>query len=711
MIKFKSISLQNFLSFGNKPTTIQLDTDIISMIVGENKDVGSSGYSKNGVGKSTIFQALTWVLFNQGISNIKQDGFINLTNKKNMFVDLELEVNGIDIKIRRGRKPNICEITRNGKPYTLDSISNNDEAIKKLLGIDIDIFLNTFVLTNNTIFMNMKGAEQRNFMERLLALHILSDRANSLKLKGKDNAVEIKLEEQNKIHIEQSNEKTSIQINNLIAQQKQWSSNKEIKILGMENELDLLKSIDIKASLKNIIDKESIESKIKIIDDQMKDIDNEIDKQKSKYELDKSNKLSDINKKCSNSSIEISNDKWNKTETIKDTENNKLEELNHYKTDISNISSGINEKHSELTIVVNDLKNEINNQSSLKSGKCPYCLQDFTSKHKVHDIESNIKNLETRNSSIVTDTEKLLKEESTLKEEYQQKQGDIKKETHALIDSLNQETEKLINGINDAKTNDTKLVKEQYDNDMTLLSETYNKNMISLRKNKSILLNTIPEIIHTQKECHKIISDIGHTEKELKQERNNIDNPYTNQINILKKDIEEYSNVKLSSMKEYEDHYKLLIKLLTDNKSFLRKNILDQYIPYINQKINGYLEQLESSHRIIINNDLSVDLEYMKKMISYGNLSNGERLRVNVAVSLSFRDLLSLSGCQTNLLCIDELLDSGGDSSFFYNVFKLLKNRQKESIFIISHRDELISEVDKVITIIKERGFSSIQQS
>jgi len=76
-IKFKKLSIQNFLSFGQKPTVVDLDSSTNTLIVGENRDVGSEGYSKNGVGKSTIFQALTWVIYNEGISSIKQDAFVN----------------------------------------------------------------------------------------------------------------------------------------------------------------------------------------------------------------------------------------------------------------------------------------------------------------------------------------------------------------------------------------------------------------------------------------------------------------------------------------------------------------------------------------------------------------------------------------------------------------------------------------------------------
>ena len=118
----------------------------------------------------------------------------------------------------------------------------------------------------------------------------------------------------------------------------------------------------------------------------------------------------------------------------------------------------------------------------------------------------------------------------------------------------------------------------------------------------------------------------------------------------------------------------ILCPSLTDNKSFVRKNLLDQYVPYINQRISHYTEQLDLPHRVVINNDLTVDMTYMTKSVSYGNMSNGERGRLNFSVSMAFRDLLSVSGHNFNLLGIDELLDNGIDQSGFHAIFKTLKD-------------------------------------
>ena len=152
-----------------------------------------------------------------------------------------------------------------------------------------------------------------------------------------------------------------------------------------------------------------------------------------------------------------------------------------------------------------------------------------------------------------------------------------------------------------------------------------------------------------------------------------------------------------------------MVKLLTDNKSFIRKNLIDQYIPFINDHISHYLQILDLPHRIEINSDLTVSIIYMNEKLSYGGLSNGEKNRVNLAVSLAFRSFIADSINTFNFIGIDELLDNGLDSSGFYGVFKILKNMKNTSVFLISHREELITEADSVITVKKQHGFSTIE--
>ena len=104
MLRFISLTLRNFMSFGNQTTVIQLDRPGTTLIVGEDMDNTSNGQGANGVGKTTIVNALAYAVYDKPISNISKDNLVNNINKKNMEVSIVFEKTGMFYMIRRVRK-------------------------------------------------------------------------------------------------------------------------------------------------------------------------------------------------------------------------------------------------------------------------------------------------------------------------------------------------------------------------------------------------------------------------------------------------------------------------------------------------------------------------------------------------------------------------------------------------------------------------------
>ena len=102
MITFKKVRFKNFLSFGNKFTEINLDTHHNTCIIG-----------KNGSGKSSFMDAITYALFNKAYRPINKPQLINSVNEKDCLVEIEFSIGNIDWKVRRGQKPAIFEIYKN----------------------------------------------------------------------------------------------------------------------------------------------------------------------------------------------------------------------------------------------------------------------------------------------------------------------------------------------------------------------------------------------------------------------------------------------------------------------------------------------------------------------------------------------------------------------------------------------------------------------
>jgi DNA repair exonuclease SbcCD ATPase subunit len=111
-------------------------------------------------------------------------------------------------------------------------------------------------------------------------------------------------------------------------------------------------------------------------------------------------------------------------------------------------------------------------------------------------------------------------------------------------------------------------------------------------------------------------------------------------------------------------------------------------------------------------NDLSVEITQLGQDLDFDNLSRGERNRLILGMSFAFRDVWESLYQNINLLFIDELVDSGMDTSGVENSLAILKKMGRErnkNVYLISHKDELVGRVTHVLKVIKENGFTSYE--
>ena len=138
MIQIKDLTVKNFMSVGNATQAVNFDRQDLTLVLGENLDLGGDG-SRNGTGKTTIINALSYALYGQALTNIKKDNLINKTNSKNMLVSLEFNVNGQDYRVERGRKPNLLKFYVNNEEQAAEDNAQGDsretqQAIEDILG-------------------------------------------------------------------------------------------------------------------------------------------------------------------------------------------------------------------------------------------------------------------------------------------------------------------------------------------------------------------------------------------------------------------------------------------------------------------------------------------------------------------------------------------------------------------------------------------------
>ena len=194
-------------------------------------------------------------------------------------------------------------------------------------------------------------------------------------------------------------------------------------------------------------------------------------------------------------------------------------------------------------------------------------------------------------------------------------------------------------------------------------------------------------------------------QNEIKQD------PYAEQIaELTKTAIQKIDYTTINELEDLNRHQDFLYKLLTAKDSFIRTRIIEQNLTYLNQRLAYYLGQVKLPHTVTFQSDLNVQIEELGRELDFDNLSRGERNRLILSLSWAFRDVWESLYQQINLLFIDELVDAGMDASGVESSIAVLKDmsrKQQKNIFLISHKDELVSRVNSVLKVVKENGFTN----
>lgn len=585
MLKIKSLTLKNFLSVGNVTQSVNFTQQDLILVLGENLDLGGND-NRNGVGKSAIVNALSYAIYGNALTNIRKDNLINATNMKHMLVTLTFEINGVNYKIERGRKPGIFKFIKDG----VEKETNEDESqgegrhtqeeIVKLVGISHDMFkhilaLNTYVEP----FLALRSNDQRVIIEQLLGITKLSEKAERLREEGKITKDEIKEEEFRIVAATEANKRIETNIKGLESKSESWERAKSNRIEALQKSIMEMLGINI---------------------------ENEISLHKSKKEV----------------------------EDLTAEYRSLTKELAGLEKDVTDYTKSLSRLDKVLASSVEKI--------------CPTCNQEMDKEthDKVHN-EYVAQHLESQRK---------LQEKSAKRDE---------------VKALSTSVASLI----------PELPETFYDT----VEEAYN---------------------------HKTTLDtLGNS---LSKELESV-NPFTDQIESLRCDgLQEINFDKLNQLVKLRDHQDFLLKLLTSKDSFIRKKIIDQNLTFLNHRLAHYLTDIGLPHAVKFKSDLEVEISMYGKEFDFDNLSRGERTRLILSLSWAFRDVFESMNDKINLLFIDELIDSGLDSSGVEASLAILKKMARENkrnIFLISHRDELIGRVSNVLKVVKEGGFTSLETS
>jgi DNA repair exonuclease SbcCD ATPase subunit len=253
MINLKHVTLRNFLSVGSVTQAVDLDNKELTLILGDNLDLGGDG-ARNGTGKTTLIQAVSYALYGVPLNNIKANNLINRTNGKSMMVTLDFEANGVEYRIERGRKPHGMKFFINGTEEDDNEAQGENKETQKLIediiGMSSVMFRNIVALnTYSQPFLSMTQGQQRDIIEQLLGITLLSEKAEKIKVKIKANKEEIQAEEFKVQAIEEANKRIEEQIDSLKKRARLWDNKTAEDINTLKNQIIRLEELDIDAEL------------------------------------------------------------------------------------------------------------------------------------------------------------------------------------------------------------------------------------------------------------------------------------------------------------------------------------------------------------------------------------------------------------------------------------------------------------------------------
>jgi DNA repair exonuclease SbcCD ATPase subunit len=250
MIQIKNLTVKNFMSVGNATQAINFDRKDLTLVLGENLDLGGDG-SRNGTGKTTIINALSYALYGTALSNIRKDNLVNKTNGKSMLVSLDFIVAGKEYRIERGRKPNVLKFYVNNEEQAASDYAQGDsretqEAIETTMGLSHDMFKHIMALNTYTEpFLSLKANDQRTLIEQLLGITMLSERAERIKELNKATKDSITQEEFRIRAVIEANKRIEEQIESLKRRQTMWTTKHAEDVQKLQLALDELQKIAI----------------------------------------------------------------------------------------------------------------------------------------------------------------------------------------------------------------------------------------------------------------------------------------------------------------------------------------------------------------------------------------------------------------------------------------------------------------------------------
>lgn len=624
-IKFEELDIEGFRSIDRISLNLSDQGIVIVKGINNYEDLASS----NGSGKSSVFEAIIYALFEETSSGDRD--IENRILGQGCSVVLKFSIDDVSYKIIRQSKKGKGTVVlyRNDEDISARNKSDTNKLIVSILGINKAIFLDSIFLSQNAV-TNLPSLSPTARKERLEILTNTDNAINNFKtfLKEKQTMYESK-------HVD-----CQLEINKINGKEESLQQQKD-KLQAQINDIKI--QIEERNKLGNI---EDLDKQIQEYNVEINTINNQIP------EID--NKITIIN-----NSIKELNVEQGINETLKHDKDLEIQDqrniCNNIQNEITRVTNVIGHNKVDIDRINKEIE-EIKN-----SDTCPTCGRKYDNVNEEH-IQ---KVIEEKNKEI-----KDLEDKNLENSEYvQNKQTELDKEIEK-GKKLREEFEKLSEVYKD-KNNE---IEEQQTN----LLNTNNK--------KTQLLNSIQNIQVQIDVINKQKDDILKIEIPNSKQYEDMVQDIDTQLNNLNK-LKEDKNNELYELDNYINAIKHCIQLVTkDFRTFLLKNSLS----YLNKILKDYSSQLFSNESDLIyisENDNKLDI--MLGNATYESLSGGEKTRVNIALLLAQKSLANMIGnISCNIIILDEILgycDALAENNVINLITKELESL--ETIYMISHKE------------------------
>lgn len=737
-IIFHEVILRNFMSYGNVPVRIPLDLPGTTLIQGKNLDNTETGIVANGVGKSVIIHAIVYALYGEPLSNsIKLDELVNDINEKNCGVTVNFSVNGSHYSISRYRKskegpnPNYVTLFKD-RDTTINladdpSVGSINTFIESLIGMPKELFIRLVTYdADEESFLTLPAQKQRDILENLFNLTILSEKAEILKKKSADTSKLIDFEQleidQQLTNVENYRKRLSVgqkrvddfellkksQIETIQREISKFSS------INYDNEMEIFelnKNInDMIGELKNSITDLNIELREKdILTDQL---NNDIKNTSTLVRAQNSESIQEVKQRIDsiNHDIKTFKQQFDVNVSTRKSLEREVDQLELTNDTIEKTKKMVNEK------VVQYLAR----MSELAKGKCPECGQNIET-HDSHSInynekvEQSQKELNSLQDQITENLKKIVSISNTLNDTIHETNEDVLFEyvssKQKEISKLETQLQQLNSDIESKIEIQVKPIKdriEEIKGEKTILLLTRDKvNLMIEEKQQFIkigLFSTQVELINSKNSFEALQIKLTNKLDEI--------NPHLDALDdLIKENVCDPEYTVINKLKNQLDHEKFLIKLLTDKKSFLRKALISRRLPYLNERLKYYLKQIGLPHHVEIQSDFTPIIKKRGKIRGFGGLSHGQKARVNFALSFAFRDVLNQMHKRINICILDEVLDKALCGVGTLSAMNMITEKAKNdglSMFVITHKNELATRFKRHLTVTMKGGFSSV---